>query len=188
MKRSLVLFWCMLLTCSLVAQTNDLAWLNFNETRLSIIRIHAHILCVWALLNIIIGGYLTYILEDGEPESFHHMNAAWNMVNLGVALAMLHTVKYADPANYEYLTSIAKHYQAQKLMLLNIGLDVSYTLAGFLLYEHSKNNKKFDFVLRGFGKSLIFQGLFLLILDLTFYTIHTLQQDELEILLQNATK
>lgn len=161
-----------------------LSWSAFNETRLETIRIHAFILGIWALLNIAIGGYLTYILEDGEPESFHHMNAAWNLINLGVAWAMLHAANYADIGTYDLLTSIGKHFQAQKLMLLNIGLDVSYMLAGLTLFEHSKNNEKFHFVLRGFGKSIILQGAFLFVLDITFYSIHASQNAVLRELLE----
>jgi len=184
MKKVTVFLAVSLLSVALVAQAESEMQAEFNTMRLETIRIHAHILGGWALLNIVIGGYLTYILEDGEPESFHHMNAAWNLINLGVAWAMLHTVNYADVDSYDLLKSIGKHYQAQKLMMLNIGLDVSYMLAGLALFEHSKNNKKFDSVLRGFGKSTMLQGAFLFVLDVTFYSIHASQNDALRELLQ----
>lgn len=183
MKKITAFLLFSLLAVALVAQTDVAVQLEFNAMRLETIRIHAIILAIWALPNIIIGGYLTYILEDGEPESFHHMNAAWNLINLGVAWAMLHTVNYSDIDSYDLLETIGRHYQAQKLMMLNIGLDVSYMLAGLALFEHSKNNKKFDLVLRGFGKSIILQGAFLFVLDITFHSIHTAQNGALRELL-----
>ncbi|MDX1942597.1 MAG: hypothetical protein SFU99_18675 [Saprospiraceae bacterium] len=178
MKTVALIFVFFLISTMLFAQVDSLILLDLNQTRIETTRIHAYVLGGWALANITIGGYLTYKLEDGEPESFHHMNAAWNLVNLGVAWAILHNANHADITTYDIATSIHKNYQAQKLMMLNLGLDVSYTLGGLLLYEHHRVNKKFDYVLRGFGKSLMFQGIFLLALDTTFYTVYSSQNDE----------
>ncbi len=182
----LTLFFILFATV-LFAQPDSLSLLHLNLERLEVTRIHAYILGGWALANIIIGGYLTYHFEDGEPESFHHMNAAWNMINLGVAWAMLHFANHTNPTGFDLASSVNYHYRAQKLMMLNTGLDVAYTIGGLLLYEHSKNNKKFDFVLRGFGKSLMFQGGFLLLLDATFYTIYSSSNIEWKDLIRHAT-
>lgn len=185
MKRIVVCVLFVLFAGVLFAQADAAALSVLNENRLETIRIHALILGIWAMLNITIGGYLTYVLHDGEPESFHHMNAAWNLVNIGVVWAMLYAVNHADIASYDLLTTVGKHYQAQKLMMLNIGLDVSYMVAGLALLEHSKHNEKFHFVLRGFGKSIILQGAFLFVLDVTFYSIHASQNAVLREILQS---
>lgn len=179
----------LLIAITLCAQPEGSSLLNLNQTRLEITRIHAYVLGGWAFANIIIGGYLTYKLEDGVTEAFHHMNAAWNLVNLGVAWTILHQANYSEPETYNLATSIAKHFQTQKLMMLNVGLDVSYTLAGLLLYEHSKNAKRLNYLLKGFGISLMMQGGFLLLLDITFYSIYSSYNNELwEILNHNSLK
>ncbi len=161
--------------------------LYLNQNRLSTAEIHAFILGGWAVANIAISGYFTWKLHDGEPEAFHHMNAAWNLVNLGVAWAMLLHVNQADPTSYDLMTSVQKHYYTQKLMMLNMGLDLSYTLAGLWLYERGNKERKYDFMLRGFGKSLILQGTFLFLLDTTFYTLYSSQNPALERILQQLT-
>lgn len=177
-KIALLSFLCILAT-TLHAQIDTVNLLAINQHRLELNRIHAYVLGAWAVINLLVGGYLTYVLYDGEPESFHHMNASWGLINLGVAWLMLYNANYADPATYDLGISIHKHFQTQKLMMLNLGLDVTYTLAGVLLREHGKNNAKFSFVLKGFGRALILQGSFLLALDGTFYTLYSAQNDDL---------
>ncbi|HMN88487.1 MAG TPA: hypothetical protein PKD70_03225 [Saprospiraceae bacterium] len=162
-------------------QAGDL--LQFNQIRLEIIHTHALILSVWAIANILIGAYYTVHLEVGERQAFHHMNAAWNLINLGIAWLMLYQVNTADPAQYGWLLSVSKHYQTQKLMLLNIGLDVSYTLAGLLLHEHSRHHPVHSALLCGFGRSLMLQGGFLLVLDICFYNAYLTQNETLRLLL-----
>lgn len=179
MKSIVLTFGLVLLVITLCAQPEGWSLLHLTQTRLEITRIHAFVLGGWALVNITIGGYLTYKLEDGVNEAFHHMNAAWNLVNLGVAWAILHSANQADPMVYDLGLSIMKHFQSQKLMMLNIGLDVTYTLAGLLLFEHSKNAKKLNYLIKGFGISLMMQGAFLLLLDITFYSIYSSYNDEL---------
>ncbi len=169
----------LLAAITLCAQPEGSSLLNLNQTRLEITQIHAFVLGGWALANIIIGGYLTYKLEDGVAEAFHHMNAAWNLVNLGVAWAILHSANQSDPMVYDLGFSIMKHFQSQKLMMLNIGLDVTYTLAGLLLFEHSKNARKMNYLLKGFGISLMMQGAFLFLLDITFYSIYSSYNNDL---------
>lgn len=179
MKNIILTLIILLFAFLLCAQAESEALLTLNQTRLEITRIHAFVLGGWALANIIIGGYWTYKLEDGVTEAFHHMNAAWNLVNLGVAWAILHSATQSYPIVYDLGLSIMKHFQSQKLMMLNIGLDVSYTLAGLLLFEHSKNAKKLNYLIKGFGISLMMQGAFLLLLDITFYSIYSSYNDEL---------
>lgn len=187
MQRAMLLFVLLLLTITLYAQQDTLNLLQINENRIELNRVHAYVLGGWAMLNLIIGGYLTYVLYDGEPESFHHMNASWGLINLGVALVMLYNVNHSNTDTYDLVVSIHKHFQTQKLMMLNLGLDVTYTLAGVLLREHGKTNAKFSYVLKGFGRSLVLQGLFLLVLDATFYTLYSSQNADLYQLLQGVS-
>ncbi|MFN7117778.1 MAG: DUF6992 family protein [Saprospiraceae bacterium] len=176
----------LLFAFDVVAQSDTASLLSLNENRLEISRLHACILGSWAILNITVSGYLTWKLYDGEPESFHHMNAAFNLVNFVIAWAMLYTVTHSDPAQFDLASTVAKHYTAQKLLMLNIGLDIIYALTGFLLYRHSKVVEKFDFMWSGFGKSLIIQGLFLLLLDTTMSFIHASYNADLQQILKQV--
>lgn len=187
MQKIILSLLFLLLTATLFAQIDGSNLLTINQNRLEINRIHAYILGAWALTNLTIGGYLTYVLYNGEPESFHHMNASWGLVNLGVAWVMLYNVNHTDSNTYDLAMTIHKHFQAQKLMMLNLGLDVSYTLAGVLLREHSKTNVKFSYMLKGFGRSLMLQGLFLLALDTTFYILYSSQNADLYRLLSTTS-
>lgn len=187
MKTFIAATFFLFLSWMTYGQGDPITLLHLNQNRLSTAEIHAFILGGWAISNIVISGYFTWKLHDGEPEAFHHMNAAWNLVNLGVAWAMLFHINQANPTDYDLMTSVQKHYHTQKLMMLNMGLDLSYTLAGLWLFEKGKKEGRYDFMLRGFGKSLILQGAFLLLLDTSFYTIYASQNPALQQILQQLT-
>jgi hypothetical protein len=110
----------------------------------------------WALANIGISGTASFF--SLKPE-FHHMNAMWNLVNLGIA-------------GFGYLTLQPDLTTMPGLMdayLFNAGLDVAYIVGGFLLMELSNRFPERSDQLIGFGKSVILQGSFLFIFDLVMY-------------------
>ncbi|MCB0846751.1 MAG: hypothetical protein KDE26_26060, partial [Bacteroidetes bacterium] len=65
--------------------------------------------------------------------------------------------------------------QIEKILLFNAGLDLAYIASGAYLIERSKTNpanagraEQFN----GYGQSLILQGGFLFVFDLTAFLIH----------------
>ena len=128
------------------------------------------ILGTWAAGNMLIGGIAWASGVQGEKKYFQQMNFAWNIVNLGLAGFGLHQAYTSETLSWQ--EAIGNHHQMQKILLFNAGLDVAYMATGFFLIEKSKNASKLPERLSGFGKSLILQGSFLLLFDVSMALAH----------------
>ncbi|GAA5023229.1 hypothetical protein GCM10011506_05920 [Marivirga lumbricoides] len=128
------------------------------------------ILGVWALGNIVIGSMVRNRLE-GEKAYFHEMNVFWNIINLVIAGAGYYfTITGAVPATGA--EQLSGQIEFQKILLFNCGLDIAYIMGGIYLLEKAKNISKKPLRLKGYGKSVILQGIFLFVFDLLLYSIH----------------
>lgn len=128
------------------------------------------ILGLWAISNILIGGIGRRRLS-GEKAYFHEMSMIWNVVNLIIAGAGYYFTTKADiPADGAAL--LADQVFFQKTLLFNAGLDLAYIIGGFYLIERSRNTVNKPERLKGYGKSVILQGIFLFIFDVVLHTIH----------------
>ena len=176
----LLLFLC----SSLIgrAQTSDLV--QFNQQRLQIQKSSMLVLGSWALGNIGLGAGL-YSQHEGEERYFHLMNAGWNLVNLGLATSGYLVAKKADPASFDLNQSINEQHKVQKVFLFNAGLDVGYIMGGLYLRERGKRVEENAEMLRGFGKSIILQGSFLLAFDLAAYLVQASNNKNIGPLLSN---
>ena len=170
MKRLLLLVAILPFALVMAAQIPpDLPELNAERLHLNFV--HGMILLVWAVLNLTVGGYLTW-LKRGQVEAFWHMNAAFNLVNFCIAAVMLHQTVNTDPAALGQTETLRTVVNTHGLMMLNIGLDICYALTGLWMKEYGRRKLNKAAMLRGFGQALIVQGLFLLCLDMTFTTLY----------------
>lgn len=103
---------------------------------------------------------------------FYHMNIYWNVVNATIAGFGLASVYKKDFNNYDLLTLSRGQEKIEKLMLINACLDVVYITTGSLLDYYSYKLPKNPDLLDGYGKSMVFQGAFLLLFDTSFYFIY----------------
>jgi hypothetical protein len=140
---------------------------NFNVINNSVNKNAMIILGTWAVGNLLIGTYGNFKF-NGEKKYFYQFNALWNSVNL--ILAVNGYLNSIDPnINITFQQSLKDHQNLQNFLALNIGLDLAYTATGFYLKEKSKSSvKNFD-ILKGYGNSLIIQGLFLFVFDSAFF-------------------
>jgi hypothetical protein len=129
----------------------------------------------WAAGNILVGTYGNF-KASGEAKYFHQFNAAWNIVNLGIAAFGYFNAVNSDPIAMTNVEIIKDFNSLQNLLLLNAGLDVAYIATGFYLKERSKNSSSSE-RLRGYGNSLLLQGGFLLAFDIALYFIHQSNAD-----------
>jgi hypothetical protein len=109
------------------------------------------------------------------------------VVNLSLAGFGLYGAFRADPAEFNASASVREHYNLQKLLLLNAGLDVAYMAGGLYLIERAKNSESNADLLNGFGRSVIMQGGFLLLFDAVLYLIHQSNGRRLHRILSGAT-
>lgn len=124
----------------------------------------------WAAANIATGawGWSKY---EGDKKYFHQMNLFWNTVNLSIAgMALISNSDY-DCVAAGSEAVLNKHMQTERILLINSALDVGYIGTGFLLKHLSGKSVKRADMLNGYGNSLILQGSFLLVFDLTLFGI-----------------
>ena len=131
------------------------------------------ILGSWSTLNLIVSPiYLNHIKNRGgassSKEHFNKMNFNWNLVNGGICIVgtlKSKTLKNKSWNNIEVTNSIIK---LKKTLLINMGLDISYMLAGLILKKVAPNNPLKSHQYSGYGNSLITQGGFLFVFDCLF--------------------
>jgi hypothetical protein len=124
------------------------------------------VLAAWALLNLVVSGYLLARADRRhEPYYFHGMNVGWGLVNAGLAgWGVLH-LHFRVPAGVQLVDLLGEQRFNENLFLLNTGLDVAYVVTGFYLRARSLSTTERPERLRGFGRSLWVQGGFLLVFD-----------------------
>lgn len=125
----------------------------------------------WAVANILSGSIYAGKTE-GAQRYFHQMNIGWNAVNLGIAALGYYQAVTADPDTWSLAESIRRNYNLEKILLLNTGLDLAYMAGGFWMQEKAKSATEYPERLKGFGRSLVLQGAFLLVFDIASFAIH----------------
>lgn len=124
----------------------------------------------WALANMATGTY-GWLRYDGEKKYFHQMNAAWNVVNAGIAVYALFDIAGTDISMLGADEMMRKHIRSENLFLINAGLDILYMAGGtWMIHAAGKNEKRHD-ILKGYGQAVILQGAFLFLFDLVKFGI-----------------
>lgn len=154
----------------IVNAQSGLLFREFHLDRMNINENAMLILGGWAAGNILVGTYGNF-KSSGEAKYFHQFNTMWNVVNLGIAAFGYLNAVNSDPSSMTSLEIIKDYNSLQSFLLLNAGLDAAYIMTGFYLKERSKNSSSAE-RLRGYGNSLLLQGGFLLLFDVTLFFIH----------------
>ena len=127
----------------------------------------------WATANFVVSGIgWATTNPEGEAHYFHQMNVMWNTVNLGLAIPGYIKAKKASTA-LSLGETVKSQYDTEKIFLFNTGLDIGYMAGGLLLRSEAKSNLSKEAMYRGYGNSLLLQGGFLFVFDLTACIIHS---------------
>lgn len=171
----IILICTIIFTQSVSAQTTT-DWQAFNQTRLKKQKTAMTVLGAWAVANIASGAILQ-TQTKGEAHYFHQMNLIWNTVNLAIAGSSLLAIRRTDISTLDAAASIKAQHSLQKVLLFNAGVDVGYIMLGAWYIERGKNANTQKLINRrkGYGKSIILQGTFLLAFDL--WTAKSLAKD-----------
>ena len=138
-----------------------------RDRHLRVQRVGMTVLTSWSAVNLA-GGSVGYALaETPRQQGFWGGNAAWNVVNLGIGTAGLASLgrrrtTIVDPTSLERARD-----NFERALLVNIGLDVAYAMAGFALRE--RGQRLDDPRLRGIGDALLVQGGFLFAFDIGLF-------------------
>lgn len=170
----------------LFAQMSDLQ--SLNEIRLNKTKTAMTILGTWAVGNIAVGSVLS-AKKEGEDKAFHQMNALWNGVNLTIAGFGLYSALTTDPASFGLYETFDEQQKLQKILLFNAGLDVGYMAGGLYLREKGKNTLDLEksAKYKGWGKSIVLQGAFLFVFDLSTYFVLAGNNSDLKNLLEGLS-
>jgi hypothetical protein len=159
------------------AEAQEVNQINVNN--LKTVNTAMYVLGSWSILNLV-SSPIASNLTQGDVKYFHRMNGYWNIVNFGLVAFTVYSQHNIDYSGLSAAESLNNMNSLENLLLINAGLDVAYVTGGFLLMERSKNVKEKKDMLKGFGKSLILQGSFLLVFDLIFY--HNVHQNTNEMI------
>ncbi|HPR32851.1 MAG TPA: hypothetical protein PLK12_12175 [Prolixibacteraceae bacterium] len=124
----------------------------------------------WALANMVTGAY-GWAAETGSQKYFHQMNLFWNTVNLSIAGIALWNNASSDPMLLLPAAALEQQLKTEKILLINTALDIGYIGTGFLLQHLGAKNSERSDLLRGYGQSLVVQGAFLFVFDLSMYLL-----------------
>ena len=142
---------------------HDTELVRLNQTAMEV-------LLGWAALNIATGS-VGHFTTRGEAQAFWQANAAWNVVNLAIAGMGLHGQLTALPETWDLARGLSEGQRMEKILLFNMGLDVGYVaFGGFLLERGLRQDSE---RLRGWGKSLLLQGGFLLLFDAALWFLNS---------------
>jgi hypothetical protein len=184
----LIFFFFVLSTQAIYAQSSPDDLAGFNAQRLHINRVGMAVLGSWAVGNIGLSG-LRIAHTTGEDRAFHQMNVYWNAVNLAIAGFGYYKAATTNDSVLSAYASLKEHFSTEKILLLNAGLDVAYVIGGLYLLERGNRQEAGDSrnQFRGFGRSVIVQGGFLLLFDVALYLFQHHHLNEAKSLFDNLT-
>jgi hypothetical protein len=145
---------------------------DFDNRFQNILRKHLTVFVCWSVLNSVFGLIALFTLV-GSAYYFWMMSSVWSVVNFAVAIGFFyHTLyrKFPKDSSYERLV-VQGH--VERMMFLNIGIDVAYVFVGFCLLEHSFiSDVSYPNLWLGFGWAIVVQGLFLMIQDVILLSLY----------------
>ncbi len=184
-------FWAialLLLAETALAQTTaSPSFESFNRQRGRLLKNTSLFLGGWAVANMA-SGAVGMAVAEGEARHFHTMNLGWNTVNLALAVpGYLKGRKHVANSRYDY-GDLEEQMRMEKILLVNAGIDLAYIMGGVYLIESAKNKSPDDAArFRGWGKSVVFQGGFLLVYDAVATHLHARNRRQHEPLFRGLT-
>ena len=172
MKRFVFLF-LLLIPVYTIAQ--DQTFSEISSEHLEFQHKGMYVLGGWAVTNILGSGYMMSRTSDWHFR-FHQMNVYWNVVNLGIAAGGY----FGQNDVFTTEMEVYKQYaDFGKVLLFNAGLDLAYMATGLYMQERAKNVSKRKDMFKGYGKSIVLQGGFLLLFDAVLYGLNQFQMQEI---------
>lgn len=122
------------------------------------------VLLAWSILNLVAGGLLAAFLRRPLLRVFFGANAAWNVVNLAIAAGGMLAALGHEPGSLLGPALLREVVFFQKVLLVNVGLDVGYVATGVVTVLWGRDRQE-PWRL-GVGAALVVQGAFLLGFDI----------------------
>ncbi len=166
--------WLTIILLPLFGQAQQLK--EYNEERLQLDKRLMLTLTGWSTANALVGAY-GWATTENEALYFHQMNVMWTGVNLALAIPGYFKAKNGDPS-LTFAQTWHEQQKTEKVFLFNTALDLTYITGGFFLKQRALVDETNYFRYRGWGNSLILQGGFLFLFDLTATLLHSRHRKE----------
>ncbi|MCF7913796.1 MAG: hypothetical protein K9L66_01370 [Spirochaetaceae bacterium] len=143
---------------------------EWNRQRVNIQKNGMYVLGSWALGNFAVSGYCMTKSRD-RNFYFHQMNVFWNVVNLGIA-GIGYAGALQSPLGLGLERTVEEYRSFGRILGINAALDVGYVMTGLFLKSRGKKSDSHSERLIGYGNSLVLQGSFLFVFDVTLAYIN----------------
>ncbi|MFO7730896.1 MAG: hypothetical protein R6V86_09040 [Spirochaetia bacterium] len=143
---------------------------EWNRERVNIQKNGMYVLGSWAVGNLAVSGYYMTKTRD-RNFYFHQMNVFWNVVNLGIA-GIGYAGALQSPLGLGLEQTIEEYRSFGRILGINAALDVGYVMTGLFLKNRGKKSDSHSERLIGYGDSLVLQGSFLFVFDVTLAYIN----------------
>jgi len=150
---------------------------DYNAERLKLDQNLMIGLTSWSLSNVAVSSY-GWATTDNEAMYFHQMNVMWSGVNLALSIPGYFKARKTDPSSFSFAQTWKDQLKTEKIFLFNTALDLVYMGGGLLLKQRAQLDDANYYRFRGFGNSLLLQGGFLFLFDLTASLLHTKHRNE----------
>ena len=137
----------------------------YNKQRIKINRTGSEVLGVWGIASMAEGAAGYFGAKEGEAKYFSEMNGIFGVINTGLAATGLLMAQKQMARKLNYERSYDRYLTDKKIYLAGAGLDIVYIGVGFGLASYGAKTKNNAFEYTGFGKSIVLQGVFLLLFD-----------------------
>lgn len=133
---------------------------------------HLALLGWWCFINLGIG-LLGVYLWNHFWDYFFLMNISWAVINFSIVYWIFHHIILRKQTKLTVYQRFENQRHVDRMLLLNIGLDISYVFAGLYLQTLGRLPEvSHPELWSGFGWSILIQGVFLCIHDNVFYQLH----------------
>lgn len=126
------------------------------------------ILGSWGIANIGTG-VAGWAGAKGTNKYFYQMNTFWGAVNTGVALLGYRNAQRKMTTKISAVAAVKAGQKTERIFLVNTALDLVYIGAG--AYVRNRGNIRGDARLKGYGSSVMLQGIFLTLFDAAMYKL-----------------
>ncbi len=145
---------------------------NYDRARILINARGALVRGGWGIANIATGGVGYFAAKDDQWKYFHEMNAASGIVNAGIASLGYLRAMHQARQKFVMQDAYSNYRKDKRTQIVYVGADVVVMGAGAALVNYSKTDKTNPALTKGFGNSLLLQGIVLLAYDNLMLAIH----------------
>lgn len=147
---------------------------NFDKRFRIILRKHLMVFASWSILNCV-AGLIALLIIKGSVYYFWMMSSIWGIINFAVAIGFFNHTLYRKQRKVSFHERLVVQRHVEKMMWLNICLDVAFVFIGVFMSEYSFTcNVFYTNLWLGFGWAVTMQGIFLLVQDITFLSKYRL--------------